>query len=684
MDRRTDLAMTDYAAHLLSRADFAFQPRTGARIPLRRIATEVDLAAIVRENDVGELSRWREDVAFCDVSRDELSPGSRGTHLLQVFRLAQLMIEHLSDANGVLAASLNGLARKYAAKKVEIEELKTTVAGGDAEVAMLRDELHDMKHATATGNALDRRVDPSLYPSQERCPTSATPTSLENLSPGSPVDASKGFGCICLHIVLASQATYLQISAEDSISVDELEKVATEKFGLDAEHSLYHKNEELKDKSQPLRLCDIKNDAALVLVPRPTTSDTVPDIATEVKTLNLEPRLKDVASKSPKELALQSHVSVQEKKAAPALRLVASSPFRREIEEKVQRRHQQHESKPEEEQEQASALSLLSMSTGSDQSAHHVYVSSQESEDSGDGAGICVFGKCKDGDKNDETVGDANNDYSMYSSSETSANQNPHSGKTLPEKDNVSDHKSREDFGIHKCKAVRNNVMLKINTSAEVAAAPTVPPAPGGPHPQVFDKKACQFSPPSEIEVSKNGESEGTAENESVASSMQYSASSTQLALSLSSCNIQTEPSKERTPTPSKGYLGRQSSSEEAVRTLSASPKNKFGEAKHIRFSDAETEAEEYSANISTPENVSIRDTTLVNPSSWPPMTLDSSIEVTHFEYILNAEPAREKSISVAARKKKGYFLLKDKKRLPFKNIFKRKKPNSKGGIIEV
>jgi hypothetical protein len=164
---------------------------------------------------------------------------------------------------------------------------------------------------------------------------------------------------------------------------------------------------------------------------------------------------------------------------------------------------------------------------------------------------------------------------------------------------------------------------------------------------------------------------------------------------------------EERIPIPSEASLGRKYSPQEAACILSpsrlsddavASPEKKFGGTKHFRFSDysvqggiaeiIEYDEEEYNTNVSVSDNNSIPNTTLNSAPSWPSMTMDSdlqSIEVSHFDFMSNAQHDEDKSDDMAIGKKKGYFSLEAKKRMSIRNLLpKWKKSKGKRGVVEI
>jgi len=203
----------------------------------------------------------------------------------------------------------------------------------------------------------------------------------------------------------------------------------------------------------------------------------------------------------------------------------------------------------------------------------------------------------------------------------------------------------------------------------------------------------------SEDDAPEEAEKEGAEEEESLA----YSASGTQLALSTSSLTIKPDAGDERTPTPSKGYLDRAQSSEEVAcvspprsELAVASPDKKLEGATQFRFSDYSVQgmaeivddgAEEYSSNVSLPDDEYIPDTTLnISLASWPPMTLDSDVQSTEVSHSPSAplvEVKDESTDGAGVGKKKKHFSLGGKKRRSIKNMLPRwKKSKDKGARV--
>ena len=105
------------------------------------------------------------------------------------------------------------MAKKYTAKKREIEQLSTNLAKCDEVIASLKDDLFQAKKkkdraiSTNTGPSLPTllelptvsRIDSSFYPTQEQRPNTAPSAALEDIS----TDSSTSNPSLTLHIIKA-------------------------------------------------------------------------------------------------------------------------------------------------------------------------------------------------------------------------------------------------------------------------------------------------------------------------------------------------------------------------------------------------------------------------------------------------------------------------------------------------
>jgi len=686
-----------------------------------------------------------QDITYCDLSDADLINHPDET-FLQVLQLAQLIIEYLVDAQDTLAANLNGLAKKYSAKKREIETLSKNLAAQDVEIATLRDELHNMKPSTGVSlksteeamnraSVVSRRIDPSLYPSQERRPNTA-PAGLEDLSSRSSslsTSASQEGGSpIFLQIVLSTHALCIRMNVDDSVTILNLKNKLASRLLVAVDHSvdvgqyeLYYKDEKLKYQYRTLKDYQVVNDAALILMPRPAEKESenttvIESTGTETsnaegqeknfdikskleeltsilqdpdKTSNIESKLDDltsIATKSQEELiqatrTLQFQVSMQESSREAFIQEIGKQlenldgAMRDEIQRRVSdvvvehsyQRQRQYGSRQDDVQKHAddTNYSLPWLNVGG-------LVESDAD--------------CEDESKENKTE----QDYLL--------SKNEVSSEHKYVKDSPAD--TEENRG-------KPDAALKIDTSAEV-----------------FDRESSPFNPPSEIEVARSDLAESPRENateevmeeesETVASSsiMHYSASSTQMASSVTSANVtydmtnamydtnEYKANEDRTPTPSKGILDRKVPLEDLTPNISpphswtgaamaSSEKKRYEdeEARRFRFSDdsvqgivefIDYDADEYNTTASISF---IPDTTLKISPGRPSMTMDSdlqSIEVSHSDFVSNdrrPDEADEEPNTPGGGKKKARFTLRLKKIVP-----KWKKSKGKGGKAQL
>ena len=105
-----------YAENLLFAAGFTFSHKEETllrgeplNLHLPRIA-KVDIESIVKNVDIELLSSFLEDIAFCDVTEEDMILHSDKTYV-KLFQLCQLIIEYQLDVTDTLSANLNGLAK---------------------------------------------------------------------------------------------------------------------------------------------------------------------------------------------------------------------------------------------------------------------------------------------------------------------------------------------------------------------------------------------------------------------------------------------------------------------------------------------------------------------------------------------------------------------------------------------
>jgi hypothetical protein len=261
-----------YSESLLFQKGFRFQKRHQEdKIDLRTIS-KVDIERVVKNVDLEVLQGLLENITYGDLSEDDFDLYSSELHhccvivlmnifiscshtlapfaddcFVKLFQINQLTLEYLLDVQDTLSANLNGLAKKYAAKKREVGSLSQNLARQDVEVATLRDELHHIKELMRNQQESPTAVatfDPSLYPSQEKREEAGTGVVEENVE-----DA------IQLHIISSIHGMYLSLSVCPSITVQDVMKQLTEQLPDDSSSALWcitFKGQCLNDPTQSL------------------------------------------------------------------------------------------------------------------------------------------------------------------------------------------------------------------------------------------------------------------------------------------------------------------------------------------------------------------------------------------------------------------------------------------------
>jgi len=146
-------------------------------------------------------------------------------------------LEYLLDVQDTLSANLNSLARKYASKKREVENLSKNLARQDAEVATLRDELHHTKEImkNVESPTAVARFDACLFPPQER--RGEVEASLEkhcvSHESSESSDSSERQNFVQLNVVSSNHGRYVSLSVSPSIAVQDLKKKLIEKLQND-------------------------------------------------------------------------------------------------------------------------------------------------------------------------------------------------------------------------------------------------------------------------------------------------------------------------------------------------------------------------------------------------------------------------------------------------------------------
>ncbi|KAL7548868.1 hypothetical protein ACHAWF_012134 [Thalassiosira exigua] len=661
-------AKPTYAENLLYQAGFRFQDRNaGERLDFGAVSG-IDIERIIEEVDTETLSSLLENITFCDMTEEDLRLYS-DEFLVKLFKAAQLIIEYLVDAQDTLSANLNGLAKKYAAKKREMESLSRNLSRQDAEVASLRDELYYHRSFVKTSLSANgdeskkdvevgavSRVDPSLYPSQERRQTTSDVKGEDASSSDSSAMSGGLEGTLRLHIAASSHACMFTLNVEDSLSVQNLKNkvvsrlLAKSNFCGGVDYALFHKDNELKDPSQTLKECQVVSNAALVLMPRPieqvprksSTVEAVDKSVDEAINASIESKLAGLTSlaiKSQEELVeasrtLQFHVS------AGSLAGSSKDEFSEEVEKRLvsfgdtlrndlrhimddavaelgrQRQHvpakggvqyektdgddlQKVDVKPETLGSSLLSAALLRRAKDAQKKSNAI----SEMEGLVGTAGACN-GEIKEGSQTNKS---SSNDNSFNTNTALSPVKLLNMA-SLVDSDKEYDAENEEESKNKSLEAdqlqANAPLSLKVDTNADLISDGEVSPFP----PSEIDVASSCEDRRSDLEDSTSSArvnnnimpGDGDEGAPDTSSSLHYSASSTRLN------NVLPYETEERTPTPLKGYLDRQVPHEAGTRVASPShvavtsseTKNvRNPEPEEFRFSDYESGSDASSAN---------------------------------------------------------------------------------------
>ncbi|KAL3770204.1 hypothetical protein ACHAWU_009144 [Discostella pseudostelligera] len=308
-----------YASRVLDAAGFKFQLRkhfdgdTRRRLDIKRFSN-LDFDGVIRDGKAELVLSLIEDVVWCEVNESDLKLYGDVT-VVKFIQVAQLIIEYLIHAKDTLTLNLNALAKKYSAKKREIQTLSKSP--------------HHQQTASPGSRASWPPVISSRSPSlsQECHPLKSTHGSNEDTSKPEPTLSNESFH---LHIVSSTNALYLRMNVENSITVQNLKNkligrllladgTCDTNFDL---HSLYFKDIELKDSTRTLNNYQVGNGAALVFMPRRLSGDENEKLrhASITDTSRIETKLEkltSIATASYEELVLatrafQFQLSMQE------------------------------------------------------------------------------------------------------------------------------------------------------------------------------------------------------------------------------------------------------------------------------------------------------------------------------------------------------------------------------------
>jgi hypothetical protein len=258
---------TSYANGVLTATGFKFQPRNhhGCRLEIKQFSS-LDIDSVIRDVKTELLSSLVQNFVWCEINETDLKLYG-DIAVAKLIRVAQLTIEYLIHAKDKLASNLNALAKKYSAKKREIETLSKL-------------PLHPQ--LTSPGS----RASWPFAKTSSTCSHSLCPTHECNLIKSPDVideDASSKFTATTLNtdsfhlnVISSTNAIYLRLNVEESITVQNLKNRLISrllladgagKTNFDS-HSLYYKDNELKDSSRTLNDYQVGNGEAIVFMPR--------------------------------------------------------------------------------------------------------------------------------------------------------------------------------------------------------------------------------------------------------------------------------------------------------------------------------------------------------------------------------------------------------------------------------
>ncbi|KAL3771600.1 hypothetical protein ACHAWO_012333 [Cyclotella atomus] len=271
-----------FAETVLFNKGFRFQSRLGEdKVDLRAIS-KVNIDRVIKEVDLEVLQNLVENLTFGELTEEDLDLYSNNV-FVKLFQVSQLTLEHLLDVQDTLCANLNGLAKKYAAKKREAESLSLNLSRQDAQVATLRDELYHVKGSVVqqrmvSPTGVQETLNPAAFLSQEKRVESVladdgtTNEGDVNVAESpKPAESIECKSTIKLNIVSSIHGRYLLLSVDSLITVKDLmkelvEKLASEDTSDSDFYCLIFKGTKLMDPRQTIRDAGIdSNNNALVL-----------------------------------------------------------------------------------------------------------------------------------------------------------------------------------------------------------------------------------------------------------------------------------------------------------------------------------------------------------------------------------------------------------------------------------
>ncbi|OWZ07531.1 hypothetical protein PHMEG_00020064, partial [Phytophthora megakarya] len=127
--------------------NFAFRQRSG-KLDTRAIA-RLDLEKIAATTDIETIQRHLENLAFADVTLDDVQHYS-DAYFLKLFQIAQLTLEYLMHVQDSLVDHSEGLEKQCEELMTECQELETENGQHETEIASLKREIRQKQRTMAT------------------------------------------------------------------------------------------------------------------------------------------------------------------------------------------------------------------------------------------------------------------------------------------------------------------------------------------------------------------------------------------------------------------------------------------------------------------------------------------------------------------------------------------------------
>ncbi|POM62171.1 hypothetical protein PHPALM_28707, partial [Phytophthora palmivora] len=127
--------------------NFAFRQRAG-KLDTRAIA-RLDLEKIAATTDIETIQRHLENLAFADVTLDDVQHYS-DAYFLKLFQIAQLTLEYLMHVQDSLVDHTEGLEKQCEQLMTECQQLETENGQHETEISSLKREIRQKQRTMAT------------------------------------------------------------------------------------------------------------------------------------------------------------------------------------------------------------------------------------------------------------------------------------------------------------------------------------------------------------------------------------------------------------------------------------------------------------------------------------------------------------------------------------------------------